>query len=348
MGCLVCSELFNGGYPTALALIVNISMLFTSTVIPSFVLRYSWRTTLIYGDAIGFFGLAILVVAIEWGETHPQRAIFLAILGSMLMGAARAAAQFYRFAMLDLSVPSRRASALGYMFLAGTFGGLLGPELLIESKRFNGLSALITQDLVGGIVMCGFVQLAGLVVLVFGMPRATETSEAPILPAAGGDTERGGCCSGLPSIGKTFRKTLPLIWSNRKLFVAVLAGSLAFGLMLLITVPAAEVAVDEYNISHSLAIRSIQFHDGKSDEWLALNFSHKISLLYVFFFSPACVFLSLCTSWHADLRQVFNVASCHRRYPCKLDHHGRSQLHWRLRVVLGPGIVHFVPRILER
>jgi hypothetical protein len=55
------------------------------------------------------------------------------------MGAARAATQFYRFAMLDLSPPAKRPQALGYMFLAGTAGGILGPELLIESNRFNGL-----------------------------------------------------------------------------------------------------------------------------------------------------------------------------------------------------------------
>jgi hypothetical protein len=80
VGCLVCGTLF-GGYSTALAVIVNAAMLLTSTVIPTLVLKYSWRTLLIVGDITGFVGLAFLIVSLELPASASHKAQAGAVIG---------------------------------------------------------------------------------------------------------------------------------------------------------------------------------------------------------------------------------------------------------------------------
>lgn len=121
------------------------------------------RRTVMTGYGIGALG-AFLAVA---GGT--LRFIPLILLGTMLAGAASAAAYQLRFAAADLAAPDRRGRDLAIVMWASTIGSVLGPNLLDWSGHNAELVRL--PPLVGPYLFSGSMLLvSALIVFAFLRP----------------------------------------------------------------------------------------------------------------------------------------------------------------------------------
>lgn len=121
------------------------------------------RRTILTGYGIGAFGAFLAVLG------GSLRSIPIILLGTMLAGAATAAAYQLRFAAADLAEPSRRGRDLAIVMWASTIGSVLGPNLLEWSGHNAALVGL--PDLVGPYLFSGSMLLtAAVVVAIFLRP----------------------------------------------------------------------------------------------------------------------------------------------------------------------------------
>ncbi len=93
--------------------------------------RSGRRKGLIAGLVIAAVGAAIATYAVIVAS------IVILVLGMLAIGFGRAAYQLARYAAADLQPPNRRASAISWMVWAGTFGSVIGPQLLAPGERIG-------------------------------------------------------------------------------------------------------------------------------------------------------------------------------------------------------------------
>lgn len=121
------------------------------------------RRTILTGYGIGAFGAFLAVLG------GSLRIVPVILLGTMLAGAATAAAYQLRFAAADLAEPSRRGRDLAIVMWASTIGSVLGPNLLEWSGHNAALLGL--PELVGPYLFSGSMLLtAAVVVAIFLRP----------------------------------------------------------------------------------------------------------------------------------------------------------------------------------
>lgn len=137
------------------------------------------RVSLAAGLGLGAVGAAIVVAA---GVT---RALWAVLLGSLLLGVASAAGYQGRYAATDLAPPERRGRALSIVVWAGTFGAVLGPNLLEASGSVAvglGLPQLTGPYLLAAAVL----MLAAVALLILLRPdpyllaRSVAAGEGPV------------------------------------------------------------------------------------------------------------------------------------------------------------------------
>ena len=107
------------------------------------------------------------------------------VVGMFALGFGRASYQLARYAAADLQPPDRRASAISWMVWAGTFGSILGPQLLAPGERMG--ESLFGSGLSGPFVLAGVTfGLAGLAWFVLLRPDPTtlaHQADEPDRPA---------------------------------------------------------------------------------------------------------------------------------------------------------------------
>jgi MFS family permease len=108
------------------------------------------------GGAIAAFGVAIGSFA-------------LLLLGMLLLGTGNSASQLSRYAAADMVPPARRASAIGLVVWAATFGSVVGPQLVEPAGRLATGAGLpeLSGPLLVPIVFAG---LATILAFVFLRP----------------------------------------------------------------------------------------------------------------------------------------------------------------------------------
>ncbi len=89
------------------------------------------RKGLITGLAIAAIGAATSTYAVI------VESIVILVVGMLAIGFGRAAYQLARYAAADLQPPDRRASAISWMVWAGTFGSVIGPQLLAPGEQIG-------------------------------------------------------------------------------------------------------------------------------------------------------------------------------------------------------------------
>lgn len=107
--------------------------------------RSGRRLGLIIGVLIAAGGTGVAAVAVV------QRSIGILIAGMFALGFGRAAYQLARYAAADMQPPERRASAISWLVWAGTFGSIIGPQLLAPGEALG--VELFDQRLAGVFVL---------------------------------------------------------------------------------------------------------------------------------------------------------------------------------------------------
>uniref|UniRef100_A0A6S8T4Z2 Uncharacterized protein n=1 Tax=Pelagomonas calceolata TaxID=35677 RepID=A0A6S8T4Z2_9STRA len=229
---LVALQLF-GGYEESLFIVIVMTMLLIGIQLSHVVGRRGW--TLVLGGAAvcGAAGLAMLGAALS-SNFGPRNAGMLAIAGSVLLGAHRAAHMLYRFAALEIG----GVACMGEVFAAATLGGLLGPQLLID------------LGLQKGLVWAAVAQLVAVIPIMLatrGRDAATAADRA-----TAEDSGR--------SITAALRKLRDAARGDALLRLALICGVTSWAIMLLVTVPAAAIAVASFKMTTCAAIRALQVH----------------------------------------------------------------------------------------
>ena len=147
---LVAFQLF-GGYAESLFIVIVMVMLLIGCQLSHVVGRRGWTVVLGGAAVCGAAGLALMAAALSPGF-GPRNAAALALAGSCLLGAHRAAHMLYRFAALEIG----GVACMGEVFAAATLGGLLGPQLLIDLGLQKGLLAAAAAQLVAGPLAVAF------------------------------------------------------------------------------------------------------------------------------------------------------------------------------------------------
>ena len=229
---LVALQLF-GGYEESLFIVIVMTMLLIGIQLSHVVGRRGW--TLVLGGAAvcGAAGLAMMGAALS-PRFGPRNAGALALAGSMLLGAHRAAHMLYRFAALEIG----GVACMGEVFAAATLGGLLGPQLLID------------LGLQKGLVWAAVAQLVAVIPIMLatrGRDAATAADRA-----TAEDSGR--------SITAALRKLRDAARGDALLRLALICGVTSWAIMLLVTVPAAAIAVASFKMTTCAAIRALQVH----------------------------------------------------------------------------------------
>lgn len=121
------------------------------------------RLTVISGYGIGAIGALLAVVG------GSLRSIPLILLGTLLAGAATAAAYQLRFAAVDLAANDRRGRDLSIVMWSSTIGSVLGPNLLEWSGR--NAERLQLPSLVGPYLFSGaMLFVATIIIAIFLRP----------------------------------------------------------------------------------------------------------------------------------------------------------------------------------
>ena len=227
---LVALQLF-GGYEESLFIVIVMTMLLIGIQLSHVVGRRGW--TLVLGGAAvcGAAGLAMMGAALS-PRFGPRNAGALALAGSVLLGAHRAAHMLYRFAALEIG----GVACMGEVFAAATLGGLLGPQLLID------------LGLQKGLVWAAVAQLVAVIPIMLatrGRDAATAADRA-----TAEDSGR--------SITAALRKLRDAARGDALLRLALICGVTSWAIMLLVTVPAAAIAVASFKMTTCAAIRALQ------------------------------------------------------------------------------------------
>ena len=120
---LVAFQLF-GGYAESLFIVIVMVMLLVGCQLSHVVGRRGWTVVLGGAAMCGAAGLALMATALSPGFGS-RNAAALALAGSCLLGAHRAAHMLHRFAALEIG----GVACMGEVFATATLGGLLGPQL---------------------------------------------------------------------------------------------------------------------------------------------------------------------------------------------------------------------------
>jgi len=233
---LVAFQLF-GGYAESLFIVIVMVMLLIGCQLSHVVGRRGWTVVLGGAAVCGAAGLALMAAALSPGF-GPRNAAALALAGSCLLGAHRAAHMLYRFAALEIG----GVACMGEVFAAATLGGLLGPQLLIDLGLQKGLLAAAAAQLVAGPLAVAF---------------ATRDRDA----ATAADRASAAAAESGRSITAALRQLRDNARDDAMLRLALIGGVVSWAIMLLVTVPAAAIAVASFKMSTVSAIRSLQVHD---------------------------------------------------------------------------------------
>jgi MFS family permease len=169
--------------------------------------------------AIGLAGGVLAAVAIQLGS-------FVGFCAaSMLIGAMGGAAQYYRFTAGEVADPGGRERALGFVLAGGVVGGLAGPQAATWAAD------AFAQPYVGTFVVVALLAAAQLCLLPFLRAPAVHVPE-------GGHAR---------------------LSVDRPFVAAVLAGVLAYGLMVL-TMYAAPLSLHAHGHGFSTAAHVLQAH----------------------------------------------------------------------------------------
>ena len=179
----------------------------------------------------GAAGLAMMGAALS-PRFGPRNAAALALAGSVLLGAHRAAHMLYRFAALEIG----GVACMGEVFAAATLGGLLGPQLLIDLGLQKGLVWAAVAQLVA---------VMPIMLATRGRDAATAADRA-----TAEDSGR--------SITAALRKLRDAARGDALLRLALICGVTSWAIMLLVTVPAAAIAVASFKMTTCAAIRALQ------------------------------------------------------------------------------------------
>ena len=114
---LVALQLF-GGYEESLFIVIVMTMLLIGIQLSHVVGRRGWTAVLGGAAVCGAAGLAMMGAALS-PRFGPRNAGALALAGSVLLGAHRAAHMLYRFAALEIG----GVACMGEVFAAATLGG---------------------------------------------------------------------------------------------------------------------------------------------------------------------------------------------------------------------------------
>ena len=230
---LVALQLF-GGYEESLFIVIVMTMLLIGIQLSHVVGRRGWTVVLGGAAVCGAAGLAMMGAALS-PRFGPRNAAALALAGSVLLGAHRAAHMLYRFAALEIG----GVACMGEVFAAATLGGLLGPQLLIDLGLQQGLVWAAVAQLVA---------VMPIMLATRGRDAATAADRA-----TAEDSGR--------SITAALRKLRDAARGDALLRLALICGVTSWAIMLLVTVPAAAIAVASFKMTTCAAIRALQVHD---------------------------------------------------------------------------------------
>lgn len=187
--------------------------------------RIGRRNGFIVGTMIGALGAAIVTAGIV------GQGFWLFCLGMVLLGAAGAFGQQYRFAAADAAPADFRPRAISWVLAGGVVTGVVGPQLSIHAQ------ALIPGAPLAGpyLAVVGLFALAALTLSWLKVP-----APPPIVSGATG-------------------RPLLSILLKPKFLIALLAAVSSYALMSLI-MTATPLAMVEHNHSHADAQTGIQWH----------------------------------------------------------------------------------------
>lgn len=151
---------------------------------------------LIVGAATGIAASLICALAIG------LHSFWLLCIGTLIFGASNATGQYYRFAAADVSPPDFRARAISLVLAGGLAGGIIGPGL----SRFS--VDAFSERYLG----------AFLVPVLYCLVTIALLSATRIPNPSVDETTRGG-------------RAIAEIATQPKFIVAVLAGSIGYGVM---------------------------------------------------------------------------------------------------------------------
>lgn len=187
--------------------------------------RIGRRSGFIVGTGLGAIGAAIVTAGIVAGH------FWVYCFGMVLLGAASAFAQQYRFAAADASPPDFRPRAIAWVMAGGVFTGVIGPQLAIHA-----------QPLLPGAPLAGpFLILVGLFALTaVVLSRLNVPPPPPIVQGATG-------------------RPLLAILRQPQFLIALLAAVASYALMSLV-MTATPLAMIAHDHSMADAQTGIQWH----------------------------------------------------------------------------------------
>lgn len=187
--------------------------------------RIGRRHGFMLGTLLGAIGAAVITAGIV------TEGFWIYSLGMVLLGAASAFAQQYRFAAADAAPAEFRPRAISWVMAGGVFTGIVGPQLAIHA-----------QGLIPGVPLAGpFLALVALFALTaIVVSRLNVPPPPPIVRGASG-------------------RPLLTILLQPKFLVALLAAISSYALMSLV-MTATPLAMIEHHHSHADAQTGIQWH----------------------------------------------------------------------------------------
>jgi MFS family permease len=187
--------------------------------------RVGRRIGFILGTGFGGIGAAVVAAAVTLSN------FWVFTLGMVLLGAAGAFVQQYRFAAADAAEPAFKPQAISWVMAGGVVTGLVGPQLAIHA-----------QPLIPGAPLAGpFLALVGLFALA-----AVVLSQLKVPPPPPLNTAYTG-------------RPLLSILLQPKFLVALLSAVASYALMSLV-MTATPLAMIEHHHSHADAQTGIQWH----------------------------------------------------------------------------------------
>jgi MFS family permease len=158
--------------------------------------RVGRRAGFTVGGVIGLAGAALSILALVRGS------FWLLVAATMVLGAANAFGQYYRFAAAEASEASRRARAISWVMAGGLIGGVVGPKL-----------AALSRDVVATEFVGAYLILVALLVVTIAVVQLLALPPPPVEEAAA------------PA------RPLGALIAQPAFIVAVIAGALGYGVM---------------------------------------------------------------------------------------------------------------------